>query len=258
MNSTINLIDSHCHLDDPRLYERRTAIISAALEYGVEQFIVPGIEPQRWQRIISLSAENPRIFAALGVHPQYAATWNHENGAILRRVSSELVAVGEIGLDYSPGMPAAELQQEVFRAQLRIAKEAALPVIIHCRSAFADTLRILAEERVEKFGGVMHAFSGSVETARAFIALGLKIGVAGPATWSNALKPVKVVKEISLQELLLETDSPDLSPQSHRGTINQPAFLPEIACKVAAIKGLSVDLVAAVTTENAKTLFRIT
>jgi len=185
----------------------------------------------------------------------HADRWNAAAGEHLQRLVPEIVAVGEIGLDYLEGMPSRELQQAVFREQLRIAEKAGLPVIIHCRKAFADLLRILGEVRLPEQGGVMHAFSGSVEIARECIGRGFKIGVAGPVTWKNAVKPVKVVQEISLQHLLLETDSPDISPEPHRGEVNEPAYLVDIARKIAEIKGISVEEVANVTTENAKNVF---
>lgn len=175
----------------------------------------------------------------------------------MKKLVPEIVAIGEIGLDYSEGMPPREQQKEVFRAQLQIARAAGLPVVIHCRRAFADTLQIIADERIDEFRGVMHAFSGSVETARDCIAMGLKIGIAGPATWRNAVKPVKLIEAIPLEHLLLETDAPDLPPQTHRGEVNEPAFLEEIARKVAGVKGLFFGEVAAITSENAQALFRL-
>jgi len=248
-------IDTHCHLDDPLLYDRLPEVMAAAEKCRVDRFIVPGIEPQNWGRILSLAAENERIAAAVGVHPLKAVQWNNGVREMLQKLTAEIVAVGEIGLDYTDGMPPRELQQEVFRAQLKIARAAGLPVIVHCRRAFADTLRILAAERIEEFGGVMHAFSGSVEVARSCISMGLKIGVAGSITWANAVRPLQVVMAISLEHLLLETDSPDLSPEAHKGVTNEPAFIIDIASKVAAIKGLSSDEVATLTSANAKSLF---
>jgi TatD DNase family protein len=249
------LIDSHCHLDFPTLSSRLPEILTSAANCGVLHFIVPGVEPQSWDKIISLAAADNRIFAAPGVHPMHADKWSPAAAATLEKLIPDIVAIGEIGLDYSEGMPPPELQQEVFRAQLRLAREAELPVIIHCRRAFADTLRILSEKKADRVAGVMHAFSGSVEVARDCIAMGLKIGIAGPVTWDNAIRPVKLVEAIPLEHLLLETDSPDLSPQSHRGEVNEPAFLLDIARKVAEINGLSFDEIAAVTSENAQALF---
>jgi len=256
VNADSNIfIDTHCHLDDPLLYGSLSDVLAAAEKCRVGRFIVPGIEPQNWGRILSLAAEHERIAAAVGVHPLKAARWNDGAGEMLQKLTAEIVAVGEIGLDYSDGMPPRELQQEVFRAQLKIARAAGLPVIVHCRKAFADTLSILAAERIEAFGGVMHAFSGSVEVARSCVSMGLQIGVAGSITWTNAVRPLQVVTAVSLEHLLLETDSPDLSPEAHKGVTNEPAFIIDIARKVAAIKGLSSDEVAALTSANAKSLF---
>jgi len=250
-------IDTHCHLDDPLLFERLAEVMAAAEKNGVSRFIVPGIGPQNWWHVLALAAENEQISAAVGVHPMKAEQWSHAAMGMLLKLSPDIVAIGEIGLDYTDGMPPRELQQEVFRAQLKIAAGARLPVIVHCRRAFADTIRILAEEKIEEFGGVMHAFSGSVEIAHSCISMGLKIGVAGPITWENAVRPLQVVKALSVEHLLLETDSPDLSPEWHKGAVNEPAFLPEIASKVAAIKGLSVEYVAATTSATAESLFRL-
>jgi TatD DNase family protein len=247
-------IDTHCHLDYLPYSPRLPEILASAANYGVRRFIVPGVEPGGWERIISLSREDARIFAAPGLHPMHADRWSADAEETLQRFVPDIVAIGEIGLDYSEGMPSRELQQSVFLAQLKIAEKAGLPVIIHCRKAFADLLQILGEVRLT--GGVMHAFSGSVEIARECIELGLKIGVAGPVTWKNAVRPVKVVQEISLQHLLLETDSPDIPPEPHRGEVNEPAFLIDIAGRVAEIKGVAVNDVATVTTENAEGVFR--
>jgi TatD DNase family protein len=246
-------IDTHCHLDYLPFSPRLPEILSAAANCGVSRFIVPGVEPGGWERMISLSRNDGRIFAAPGVHPMHADRWSADAEVALQRLVPDIVAIGEIGLDYSDGMPARELQQAVFRTQLKIAEKAGLPVIIHCRRAFADLLQVLGEVRLP--GGVMHAFSGSVEVARECISRGFRIGVAGPVTWKNAVRPVKVVREISLQHLLLETDSPDIPPEPHRGEVNEPAFLVDIANKVAEIKGVTVDEVADITTENARNVF---
>src|SRR6185369_13338367 len=189
------LIDTHCHLDYIPFSPRLPEILTSASHCGVGRFIVPGVEPQSWERIISLSREDERIFAAPGVHPMHADRWNAAAADFLQRLVPEIVAVGEIGLDYYEETPPRFLQQEVFRLQLRMALKADLPVIIHCRKAFNDLLRILDEESAGAVQGVMHAFSGSVEIARECIVLGLKIGIAGPVTWRNAVRPLKVVKE---------------------------------------------------------------
>lgn len=250
------LIDTHTHLDNPLLDNRLAEIIATAVNCGVERFIIPGLEPKNWERLLAISEGNERVFAAPGVHPMHADKWNQGVAAELKKLTADIVAVGEIGLDFSAGMPSRELQIEVFRAQLKIARDASLPVIIHCRRAFADTVRILAEEKVAESGGVMHAFSGSLEIARICISMGLKIGIAGSLTWSNAVRPVTVAAGTALQHLLLETDSPDLTPEQHRGESNEPAFLIDTARKLAEIKGLTVAEVARVTAENTRLVFQ--
>jgi TatD DNase family protein len=231
--------------------------MAAAEKCGISRFIVPGVEPQGWARILALAKRDQRISAAPGVHPLKAAQWSQEAARVLQKLTPDISAIGEIGLDYSDGMPPRELQQEVFRAQLTIAREAHLPVIIHCRRAFADTLHILAAEGIRDFGGVMHAFSGSVEIARECISLGLKIGVAGAVTWGNAVRPLQVVAAVSLEHLLLETDSSDLSPEPHKGAVNEPAFLLDIARKISEIKAVPVAEVAEITSGTAQALFRL-
>lgn len=250
------LIDTHCHLDLPLLLPKLTEILSRASDCRVNGFIVPGVDPDGWSGIMAMTADS-RIHAAPGIHPMRAEKWSETEMDRLCLLLSESVAVGEIGLDYTVGMPAKELQELAFRAQLTIARGASLPVIIHCRKAFADTVKILKEEKIEDFGGVMHAFSGSLETARQCIDLGMKIGIAGSVTWTDARKPSAVVAGTGLENILLETDSPDMAPQSRRGESNEPALLVEIAEKVAGLKGVLVEDVARITTLNAKELFRL-
>jgi TatD DNase family protein len=175
----------------------------------------------------------------------------------LRPFAARGVAIGEIGLDYLVTAVPREQQQAAFRAQLRLAVKMGLPVLIHCRRAFRDLLGILGEEHVERFGGVMHAFSGSPEVAMECVRMGLSIAVAGPVTFANAVRPLEIVKRIPLKHLLLETDAPDLTPEPYRGLPNEPAFIVETARKVAELKGVSADEVARVTTENAERLFHL-
>lgn len=250
------LIDTHCHLDLPLLSPKLTEILSRASDCSVNGFIVPGVDPDGWSGIMAMTTDS-RIHAAPGIHPMRAESWSETEMERLCLLLSESVAIGEIGLDYTVGMPAKKLQERAFRSQLIIARGAGLPVIIHCRNAFADTLKILKEEKIGDFGGVMHAFSGSLETARQCIDLGMKIGIAGSVTWTGARKPTAVVAGTGMKDILLETDSPDMAPQSRRGKSNEPALLFEIAEKIAGLKGILVEDVARITTENAKEIFRL-
>jgi TatD DNase family protein len=251
-------IDTHCHLDAPPLSGRLPEVLAAAAAAGVARFIVPGVRPEGWPGIAALSREVKGIHAAFGLHPMHADLCTEELLAALeRRLAGDAVAVGEVGLDYTCARVPREVQMTAFRGQLRLAVERGLPVLIHCRGAFRDLLAILREEHAEAVGGIMHAFSGSPEVARECTALGLSISVAGPVTYGNAVRPIEVVRQLPLERLLLETDAPDMAPEPYRGQDNEPAFLVEVARKVANIKRVSIAEVAAVTTANAERLFRL-
>ena len=250
------LIDTHCHLDDPSLAARLKVVLQAARLQGVSRFVIPGVDPDGWDAIRSLAETGVGLFPAYGIHPLCAARSDGTTLARLAALAADAVAVGEIGLDYLAPVP-RQIQQEAFRQQLRIALTAGVPVLIHCRRAFQDLCRILREEQVERVGGVMHAFSGSLETARECIGLGLCIAISGTVTYSNAVRPVEVVRQLPLERLVLETDAPDMTPEPFRGRPNEPAFMVETARKVAEIKEVSLDKVAQLTTANAERLFRL-
>jgi TatD DNase family protein len=245
------LVDTHCHLDDQRFAGRLPQVLEDAARAGVHRMVVPGVEPGGWGDIAILQ-DLGAVSVAYGVHPLWAHHWSDTLAFRLRMLAEGACAIGEIGLDYQGEGPPRELQQQVFRSQLRVAVEAGLPVIIHCRRAFRDLLTIMEEERVQTVGGIMHAFSGSVETARDCISRGFVIGVAGTVTWKNAVKPVAVARAVPLEQLVLETDSPDLTPEPLRGRPNEPAFLPAIALALAEIKGITAEEVGRVTTETAR------
>lgn len=248
-------IDTHCHLDDPSLRNRLGNVLAAAAAAGVERFVVPGVAPEGWDDIMALAAGDSRILAAPGIHPMHA----ERCGEALRRLTElcgEAVAIGEIGLDYTYDV-SRDAQQQAFRDQLRLAIRHGLPVLIHCRRAFQDLLRILREEGAGRVGGVMHAFSGSPEIAAECIGLGFLISIAGTVTYGNAVRPVEVVRRTPLDHLVLETDAPDMTPEPHRGRPNEPAFLPETARRVAEIKGVPLGEVAAVTTANVRRVFKL-
>jgi len=250
-------IDTHCHLDLSPLAADLSLILQRAAAAGVTGYICPGVAPAGWHGLAITAASNSAIHPAFGIHPLQV----DENSCLfLAQLATHLagaVAVGEIGLDYYHGNTNRLLQQQLFRKQLQLAREFSLPVIIHCRKAFADTLAIFSEESRGELRGVMHAFSGSAETACDAVRLGLLIGVAGSVTWEGAVKPQKMLQAVPLEKLVLETDAPDLSPQKHRGMANEPAFIVEIACKMAEIKGVSLDEVARITTINAQRLFNV-
>lgn len=245
------LIDTHCHLDDSRFDGRLEQLLADAHRGGVTTFVVPGVSPDDWDAVGALRCLSG-VDVAFGVHPLWAHQWSDDLLPRLRQLAANACAIGEIGLDYQGEGADRELQQQVFRVQLRLAVEIGRPVLIHCRRAFKDLLAIMKEEGASTVGGIMHAYSGSVETARLCIALGFAIGIGGPITWGNAVKPVQVARDIPLGHLVLETDAPDLTPEPYRGHANEPAFLPAIASVLARIKGITMEETAAVTSATAR------
>jgi TatD DNase family protein len=237
------LIDTHCHLDLEPLSLELPGVVSAAHLAGVTCFVVPGVHPDGWERIASVAREHESIFPAFGIHPMHAACADDDTLSRLAIIAAGGVAIGEIGLD--PSYPVSmDCQERAFRKQLRLAVSLSLPVLIHCRRAFQQTLQILQEEGARHVGGIMHAFSGSPEMAREFIRLGFAISISGMLTRDNSVRLPRLVSELPLEELVLETDAPDLTPQRYRGLSNQPAYLMETLQAVARIKGVEANIAA--------------
>jgi TatD DNase family protein len=253
---TTYLIDSHCHLDLEPLRTELPEILREACTAGVQGFVVPGVHPRNWRGIAAVAAENREIFPAFGIHPMHAECVSDQVLCQLSELGSRAVAIGEIGLD--PAYPVSlEQQEKAFRAQLQVAVTLGLPVLVHCRRSFQRLLKILHEEHAAQVGGIMHAFSGSVEMAHDFIRLGFAISISGTVTWNKAVKPLQLARDLPLEQLVLETDAPDMTPQRHRGAINRPAWLREAAEKVAELRGISQEEVARVTTENVRRILRL-
>ncbi|GFE59610.1 TatD family hydrolase [Geobacter sp. AOG2] len=243
------LIDTHCHLDLAPLITHLPQVLARAHKAGVQRFVVPGVHPDGWSRIMTLAAVHHEIVPAVGVHPMYAALADDGVLTTLAGAATGSAAIGEIGLDPAYPVP-LEIQEMAFRQQLRLAVSQSLPVLVHCRRAFQRTLQILREEKADNVGGIMHAFSGSPEMAREFIRLGFAIALSGTLTWRGAVRPPRLAREIPLEHLVLETDAPDMPPQGHRGEANQPAWLVETLSALAAAKNITPDTVATATHEN--------
>jgi len=253
----MELVDSHAHLDFPQFAGDREEVIKRAQEAGVRLIINVGADLESSRASIALAERYPLIYAAVGIHPHDARLLDESALRELRKLAQhpKVVAIGEIGLDYYRNFSPREIQRRAFRLQLELAKELDKPVIIHSRDAQKDTMGILAELSPER--GVMHCFSGSLETALKAIELGLAISVAGPVTFKNARKLPQIVREIPLEHLLIETDCPYLAPHPYRGKRNEPAYVRLVAEAVAAIKGISPGQVARKTLENTLKLFGI-
>lgn len=246
----MGLIDTHCHLDLEPLVTHLSQVLAKAHLAGVRRFVVPGVHPGGWKRIKLLAEAHHQIVPAVGIHPMHAALVDDDVLTTLAGAAGDSAAIGEIGLD--PAYTASlRIQEAAFRQQLRLAVSLGIPVLVHCRRAFQRTLQILREEKASHVGGIMHAFSGSPEMAREFIRIGFAISVSGTLTWQNAVRPLRLAREIPLEHLVLETDAPDMSPQSHRGQSNQPAWLTEVLLALAAAKNVAPETVAAATHQNA-------
>jgi len=243
------LIDTHCHLDLPPLIDQLDELLMEARAVGVSKWIVPAVHPNGWQRISELAKRDPTLRPAYGIHPLHAANATAEQLKQLMQLAPEGVAIGEIGLDMTYGN--LDKQEVLFREQLRIARHHQLPVLIHCRKAVGRTLAILREEFAGQAGGIMHAFSGSLESARDFIRLGFVISLSATLTRSNSVRPLRLATHLPLDQLVLETDAPDLSPSDHPDTPNRPAWLSETALKLATIKATTITEIARQTTATA-------
>lgn len=252
-------IDSHAHLNDAAFQGDLPRTIEKAREAGVGAILVVGYDLASSRLAVQLAEQHHGLWAAAGIHPHDAKTWNEELEVGLGELLNheKVVAVGEIGLDYHYLYSSREEQQLAFRAQLRLAEKVEKPFIIHNREAHQDTIAILKDEKIGPAGGVMHCFSGSLETARECLRLGLYLSFAGPLTFSNAAKLREVAAALPLGKLMIETDAPYLTPAPFRGERNEPARVGLVGEKLAAIKGLEVQQVMAATSENTSRLFKI-
>lgn len=253
------LIDSHVHLDDKRFDGDREKLIQSFDKDGIELIINVGADLQSSIKSVSLSEKHENIYAAVGIHPHSAKEMGDSTIETLRAFAKreKVVAIGEIGLDFYYDNSPRDVQRKRFVEQLNLAKEVDLPVIIHSREAAGETFDILKEAQDGSLRGVLHCYSGSVEMAMEYIKLGFYISLAGPVTFKNARVPKEVAKAVPLDKLLIETDSPYLTPEPNRGKRNQPAYVRHVAGMIAEIKGVPFDEVANSAAKNTKKLFRI-
>ncbi len=251
------LVDSHCHLD--RLdYENKhrdlADVVNKAQAQGIKYLLSVCVTLKDYPAMAKLIKPFSQIFASCGVHPLYDEPLDEQ--LLLEYAQHDnVVAVGETGLDFFYAPETKEQQLASFRSQIRIAKQVNKPLIIHTRDAREETLKLLREEGAEQVGGVLHCFTESLEMAQAAMELGFYISVSGIVTFKNAKELQAVIKEIPLSRLLVETDAPYLAPVPHRGQENEPAFTRDVAQFVADLKGISVQELEKVTTENFFRLF---
>lgn len=254
------LFDTHAHLDDPKFDKDREDIIKKCEEEGVSYVVNIGSNITTSIRSINLSNKYDFIYASVGVHPHEAKGMDDNTCEVLAELiknNSKVKAIGEIGLDYHYDNSPRDVQKKRFAEQIDLAKQLKLPIIIHNREAHEDTLRILRKSGIKEIGGVFHSYSGSVEMMRECLKLNMLISISGPVTYKNARKTVEVAREVPLDKLLIETDSPYLTPVPHRGERNYPGYVRCVAEKIAIIRGLDFEEIASATMENGKKFFNI-
>lgn len=255
----MELFDTHAHIDFPRYNKDRNKVIKRARREGVKYILDCGADLESSQRAVKLAEEFPDIYAAVGIHPHEASIYNIEIAKKLQELagSKKVMAFGEIGLDYHYDNSPRDEQRQAFRAQLRLASSLDLPVIIHSREAEEDTLNILREEWDSENGGVVHCYSSSAEMAKELLDLDFHIGFTGLITFNNLEWLRRIVSNTPIRKILVETDSPYMSPEPYRGRRNEPARVKEVARQVAKCHNLTIEKVAEITTQNGLDLFKI-
>lgn len=257
----MKIFETHAHYDDDRFNEDREEILASLPDNNIEYVVNVGASIETTKATLELAKKYDYIYAAVGVHPSDVSDLNEETFKWLSEQTKveKVVAVGEIGLDYywDKEPEVQENQRYWFKRQLELARDAHLPVIIHSRDAAKDTFDIMKEQSAGEIGGVVHCFSYSKEMALEYVKMGMYIGIGGVVTFKNAKKLKEAVEAIPLNRILLETDCPYLTPEPNRGKRNSSLYLPYVVEEIARIKGVSIDEVIEVTTNNAKLMYNI-
>ena len=265
--STTEIVDTHCHLNFDIFDKDRCQVVQRARENGITRILIPGIDIETSKSALKYAWEFPEVYAAVGLHPNQGLSWEKGTISELRKLAIEkkVVAIGEIGLDYYRDRTPIAMQQQIIKEQLELAAELGLPVIIHNREASDDILKIIKKWHDElavtglklaDHPGVMHSFSGDVSFANEMISLNFKIGITGPVTFKKAMALQSMVAALPVESILVETDSPYLTPHPFRGMRNEPANVRIVAEKVAELKDKTLDNFAKITTAEADKLFR--
>lgn len=255
----MTFIDSHAHLDLPEFESDRHETIQRALENGIEKIITIGIGINECMEALKIAAYYPCVFVAIGIHPHNAKALDLNALEFIEKhaKNEKVVALGEMGLDFFRNLSPKQDQIRCFRAQLELAQILRLPVIVHDREAHEETVSILREEKAREAGGVLHCFSGNSRMAFNCIDMGFYISIPGTVTFKNARTLHEIVRKVPLENLLIETDCPFLTPVPFRGKRNEPAYVKLVAEKIAQIKHIPLDKVAHITTQNTKRLFSL-
>lgn len=253
------LIDTHVHLNADQYDEDLQEVIDRARGNGIDRMIVVGFDEKTIKRTMKLIEEYDFVYGVIGWHPVDAIDFTDEYYEWIKELSKhpKIVAIGEMGLDYHWDKSPEDIQKEVFKRQIQLAKEVKLPIVIHNREATHDVIEILKSENAQEVGGVMHSFSGSPETCDEILKLNFVISLGGPVTFKNAKQPKEVAMHVPLDKLLVETDAPYLTPHPYRGKRNEPMHVRLVAEEIAKLRDISLEEVARQTTANAEGLFKI-
>lgn len=251
--------DSHAHIDGEKFDRDRDLVIARAKANGIDYIMNPGASFESSVRAVELAQQYEMIYAAVGVHPHDASELDEGMLMMIEALTKKpkVKAIGEIGLDFHYDFSPRDVQRYWFKEQLRLARRLGLPVIIHDREANQETFDTLREEKAFETGVLMHCYSGSAELAKQYVKLGAYISIAGPVTFKNSRKLIEVVEAVPLERLMIETDSPYLTPEPFRGKRNESLYVTHVCAKIAQIKGIDVEEAARATTQNAKDYFRI-
>jgi TatD DNase family protein len=250
-------VDSHCHINFPDLVSNLDEVLAKMSENQVSSALCVSVNLADFPQVLALAERYAHIYASVGVHPDYEDVEEPDVARLAGLAQhKKIIAIGETGLDYFRLIGDLEWQRERFRTHIRAARLAGKPLIVHTRSAAADTLRIMEEEQASDVGGVMHCFTESLAVAEAAIDMGFYISFSGIVTFKNAKELKEVARSIPLDRILIETDAPYLAPVPHRGKINQPAYVKHVAEEIALLRGIALDEVGWVTTRNFAKLFR--
>lgn len=252
----MKIIDTHCHLDFKVFDEDRTQVVTQARANGLAAFIIPAVKKQTWQALITMCETLPDAYYALGLHPVFISEHQYDDINALKDIleTSRPIAIGEIGLDFYDKSLDIEKQLTLFEQQLQLACDIDLPVILHVRKAHEEVLACLKKYPVK--GGVVHAFNASLQQAERYMVYNFKFGFGGMLTYERSSKLRKLARELPIDSMVLETDSPDMTVQAHRGERNSPEYLPDCLASLAEIRDLPISEIADQTTQNALKVFK--
>lgn len=254
------LFDTHAHLNDDAFISDLEETVNRAREAGVKLINIVGFDDKSISRALEIVEIYDEMYLTVGWHPVEAIDFTEEKYEMIKNLAlnhKKVIAIGEIGLDYYWDKSPKEIQKEVFRKQIHLAKEVKKPIVIHCREAMEDTLKILKEENAKEVGGIMHCFSGSVESMNLALKENFHISLGGPVTYKNAKTPKEIAKLCPIDRLLVETDCPYLTPSPYRGKRNETAYVKYVAQEIADLREMTYEKLASITYRNACNLFKI-